>query len=102
MYLTLVQFYIECYHSNFANRYYFLASGVAVKVLSSYYNLFTREGEVGVKKLEELSSEYFDKFSAIGEEYHKYHIDSKEYPYTKERITKAAYALHLIVGQKVS
>jgi hypothetical protein len=76
-------------------------SGVAVKVLSSYYNLFTREGEVGVKKLEELSSEYFDKFSAIGEEYHKYHTDI-EYPYTKERIMKAAYALHLIVGEKVS
>jgi hypothetical protein len=73
-----------------------------VKVLSSYYNLFTREGEVGVKKLEELSSEYFDKFSAIGEEYHKYHIDSEKYPYTKERITKAAYALHLIIGGKVS
>jgi hypothetical protein len=102
MYLSLVQFYIEYYYSNPTNRYYFLVSGVGVKVLSSYYNLFTREGEVGVKKLEELSSEYFDKFSAIGEEYHKYHIDSEKYPYTKERITKAAYALHLIIGEKVT
>ena len=100
MYLSLVQFYIEYYHSK-NDKYYFLASGVAVKVLSSYYNLFTRDGEVGVKKLEELSSEYFDKFSAIGEEYHKYHIDSEKYPYTKERIMKAAYALHLIIGNAI-
>jgi len=102
MYLSLVQFYIEYYYSNPTNRYYFLVSGVGVKVLSSYYNLFTREGEVGVKKLEELSSEYFDKFSAIGEEFHKYHIDSEKYPYTKERIMKAAYALDLIIGEKIS
>jgi len=44
MYLTLLEFYIECYSKN-ANKYYVLVSGVAIKVL---YNLFTREGEQGV------------------------------------------------------
>jgi fatty-acid desaturase len=101
MYVTLLAFYVEYY---WKNGFYILVSGVAVKVLSSYYNVFIINGlgeGIGVKKLEDLPSEYFDKFSAIGEEYHKYHIDSK-YSYTKERISKAAYALHIITKGVIS
>ena len=94
-YLHLIKFYVEYYHTK---GFFILVSGVAVKVLSSYYNLFTRQEEI--KKLEDLSPKYFEKFSAIGEEYEKYHIDT-EYPYTKDRIMKAAYALHLIVGEEI-
>jgi hypothetical protein len=82
MYIDLIKLYVEYYHKN---EFFILCSGVAIRILSSLYERFLRDGEI--PPIDEAKNK--DRYFNAGELY-------KTEKYDKLRVAKAAYALKLI------
>jgi len=88
--LPLITFYVECYNTK-KDKFFVLHSGVAIRILSNYYNVFVKEG---LPSLEDLSDENYKKFTLIGEKY----LNEN---YSKEQVSKAAYVLQSIAINEI-
>lgn len=80
--VELVKFYVECYYKS---EFKILCSGVAIRILSAYYEKFVRDGEIPPIDEEKDNEKYFN----AGELY-------QTEKYDKLRVAKAAYALKKI------